>query len=141
MINNSPLYSVFFDKSLNKKQQNCQMDIYLRYWNDENNIAETFYLDSTFLLTPNAKNLKCELVRSIIGLDMAKFLQYSMDGSNANWHVLNLVNNHLVRNWYKNLVEVGSCLLHTFHVAFQTGATKIGWELNKVLKAMNKNFQ
>ena len=98
------------------------------------------YLDSKFLLRPNAKNLKCELVASITGLDMAKFLQLLMDGPNTNWNVLNLVSNHLVENGYKNLIEIGSCSLHTVHGAFQTGATKTGWELNKVLKAVHKIF-
>ena len=60
------------------------MDVNLRYWNDEKNIAGTFCLDSKFLLRPNAENLKCELVASITGLDMAKFLQSSMDDLNTN---------------------------------------------------------
>ena len=52
-------------------------------------------------------------------LDMAKFLQLSMDGLNTNWNVLNLVNNQLVENGYKNLIEIGSCSLHTVHGAFK----------------------
>ena len=51
-----------------------------------------------------------------------------------------MVNNHLVENGYKNLIEIGSCSLHTVHGAFQTGVTKTGWELKKVLKAMYKIF-
>ena len=82
IINNSPCYCVSFDESLNKNQQTCQMDVNFKYWNDENNIAETSYLDSKFLLRPNAKNLKCELVASITCLDMAKFLQLSLGGLN-----------------------------------------------------------
>ena len=77
MINNSPWYSVSFDESLNKNQQKCLMDVNLRYWNDAKDIAETSYLDSKFLLRPNAENLKSELAASITGLDMAKFLQLS----------------------------------------------------------------
>ena len=96
--------------------------------------------DSKFLLRPNDENLKCELVAWVTCLDMAKFLQLSMDGPNTNWNVLNLVSNHLVENGYKNLIGIGSCSLHTVHGAFQTGATKTGWELNKVLKAMYKIF-
>ena len=68
---------------------------------------------------------------------MAKFLQLSMDGLNTNWNVLNLVSNRLVKNGYKNL---RSYSLHTVHGDFQTGATKTGCELNKVLKAMYKIF-
>ena len=119
-----------------------QMDVNLRYLNDETNIAETSYLDFLFrfLLRPTVENPKCELVASITGLDMAKFLQLSMDGPNTNWNVLNLVSNHLVESGYKNLIGIGSCSLHTVHGAFQTGATKTGWELNKVLKAMYKIF-
>ena len=96
--------------------------------------------DSKFLLRPNDENLKCELVAWVTCLDMAKFLQLSMDGPNTNWNVLNLVSNHLVESGYKNLIGIGSCSLHTVHGAFQTGATKTGWELNKVLKAMYKIF-
>ena len=124
MINTSPWYSVSFDESLNKDQQKCQMDVNIRYRNDETNIAETSYLGSKFLLRPIAENLKCELVASILGLDLAKFIQLSMDGPNTNWNVLNLVNSHLVENGHKNLIGIGSCSLHIVHDAFQTGATK-----------------
>ena len=82
------------------------------------------------------ENLKCELVASILVLDLAKFLQLSMGGPNTNWNLLNLVNSHLVENGHKNLIEIGSCSLHIV----QTGATKTGWELNKVLKAMYNIF-
>ena len=116
------------------------MDVNLRYWNDEKNIVGTSYLDSKVLLRPNAENLKCDLVASITGFDMAKFLQLLKDGRNTNWNVLNLVSNHLVESGYKNLIEIGSCSLHTVHGSFQTGATKTGWELNKVLKAVYNIF-
>ena len=105
------------------------MDVNLRYWNGEKNIVETSYLDSKVLLRPNAENLKCELVASITGFDMAKFLQLLKDGPNTNWNDLNLVSNHFVESGYKNLIEIGSCSLHTVHGAFQIGATKTGWEL------------
>ena len=132
MVNTSPWYSVSLDESLNEYQQKCQMDVNIRYWNDETNIAETSYLDSKFLWQRNAENLKCELVASILGLDLAKFLQLSMDGPNTNWNVLNLVNSHLVENGHKNLIEIGSCSLHIVHGTFQTGATKTGWELKSL---------
>ena len=38
------------------------------------------------------------------------------------------------------MIEIGSCLLSTVHGVLQTGVTKAGWELNKVLKAMYKTF-
>ena len=92
------------------------MDVNLRYLNYKKSIVEISYLDSNFLLRPNAENLKCELVASITGLDMAKFFQFTMDGLNTNWNILNMVSNHLVENGYKNLIEIGSCSLHTTHL-------------------------
>ena len=71
---------------------------------------------------------------------MAKFLQLSMNGLNTNWNVLNLVNNPLLENGYNNQIKIGSCLLHTVHGAFQTGATKTGWNINNALKVIFKNF-
>ena len=96
------------------------MNVYLRHWTDEKYIAGTSYLDSKFHLRLNAEDLKCELVASITGLDVVKFIQLSMDCPNTNWNVLNSVSNHLVENGYKNLIEVGSCSLHTVYSAFQT---------------------
>ena len=63
-----------------------------------------------------------------------------MDGQNTNWNISNLVNNLLVESEYKNFIEIGTCSLDTVHGAFQTDATKTGWELNKVLQAMYKLF-
>ena len=144
MNNNSPWYSVSFDESLNKNQQKCQMDgckFKILGWRI--NIAETSYLGSKFLLRPNVENLKYELVPSITGLDMAKFLKLSMDGPSTNWNILNVVSNHLVANGYKNLIEIGSCSVHTVHDAFQTGATFLSnkdRESNKAFEAMYKIF-
>ena len=104
-------------------------------------ILQKLLTDSQFLLRPNTENLKSELIESMSNLDMAKFLQLSMDGLNTNWNVLDLVNGHLVENGHKNLVEIGSCSLHVVHGAFQTSALKTGWELKKVLKAMYNIFK
>ena len=104
------------------------------------NIAETSCLDSRFPLRPNTENLKCELVVSITGFDIAKFLQLLMDGSNTNWNVLNVVNNHFVENGYKNLIEIGRCSLHTVHGVFQTVATKAGWESNHLNHLLSMMF-
>ena len=39
MINNFPWYSVSFDENFNKNQQKCQIDVNLRYCNDEKSIT------------------------------------------------------------------------------------------------------
>ena len=43
------LYVVMFDESLNKKPQEKQMDVYLRFWDDESKQVKTRYYGSPFL--------------------------------------------------------------------------------------------
>ena len=42
-------FVVSFDESLNEVTQTSEMDIFLRFWNKENNRVEDRYWDSTFL--------------------------------------------------------------------------------------------
>ena len=56
-INSSPFYSVMFDESMNSELQMCQMDVGIRFWNNDRSLIETFYYDSQFLRPPNAENL------------------------------------------------------------------------------------
>ena len=140
MINTSSWISVSFDESHNVHQQKCQMDVNVRYWNDKTNCAETSYFNSKFLLRPNATNLTNAVLESIDGLDQSKFLHLSMDGPTTNWNVLQMVDDHLVESGYRKTINIGSCSLHIVHGAFQTGAIKTEWEINKTLKAMFKIF-
>ena len=45
-INASPWHTVSFDESLNRDQQQCQMDVNIRYWSTEENQVKTSYYDS-----------------------------------------------------------------------------------------------
>ena len=73
-IHASPCFSVSFDESLNRNQQKCQMDVNIRYWGGEKNVALSVYYDSRFILKLNAVNLTEELLNAIKDLDMGKFL-------------------------------------------------------------------
>ena len=37
-------------------------------------------------------------------------------------------------------INIGSCSLHIIHGTFQTGGKKMGWQINKFMKAMLKIF-
>ena len=41
---------------------------------------------------------------------------------------------------FPSLINIGSCGLHVVHGAFKTGFQSVGWDLNKVFKAMWKFF-
>ena len=42
-------FVVLFDEGLNKKMQGKQMDVHIRYWNDQSNEVRTRYFSSEFL--------------------------------------------------------------------------------------------
>lgn len=100
------------------------MDVNLGYWNSQKSVAETSYINSQFLLQPNATNLKNSLVESLADLEESKFLQLTMDSLSMNWNVLENFDEHLVEKGHKKTVNVESHSLYIVHGAFQTGATK-----------------
>ena len=140
-IKTSPFHTVMYDESLNKVNQDCQMDIQVRFWDDNAGMAVSRYLDSKFLKNPNAENQLDCLLEATEALEGAKLIHLSMDGPNVNWKVLNLLNEDRTKNNLKELFNLGSCSLHivngAFKYGFDCGTT---WEIKKILNAMYKFF-
>ena len=85
-VNESPFYVISFDESLNKHLQKGQMDILIRYWNADKNIAGSRYLTSKFLGGAKADQILInfeEGVRDKVEKS-EKLLQISSDGPNVN---------------------------------------------------------
>ena len=61
-----------------------------------------------------------------------------MDGHNTNWTILNKVKDHWNKNELHQIMNVGLRGLHVVHGAFKTGAEATGWQLEEILKAMQK---
>ena len=93
-VNKSSFYSIGFDESLNHMLQDNQMDIHVRFWDSEKSQAETTFLTWMFLKKATAKDLLQELLHGIMNLGPKEMSMLSMDGPNANWLVLELVNEH-----------------------------------------------
>ena len=73
---------------MNSVLQNCQMDVVICYWDESNNVTQIQYLDSKFLVQPNAEELLSSICESLTNLKEDKLLQLSMDGSAVNWKIL-----------------------------------------------------
>ena len=61
----APIYAASYDEYLNRVFQEEQMDIHLRYFNEETQMVESRYLDSPFVKRPNSGNLHNELLNSL----------------------------------------------------------------------------
>ena len=117
-----------------KKTQECQLDIGVRFFTEHQRVV-TRYWDSKFLGHTAATDLQRELEESTEGLDASKFTQISMDGPNVNILMLTNVQKSRSEGNLPKLLDIGSCNLHTLHLAFKTGAKETGWELQKVMHA------
>ena len=59
------------------------MDIYVDYWDDEKGLVKTNYLDTRFLMRPNADKLYDEFQNALGDIKEQKMLQLSMGGPNT----------------------------------------------------------
>lgn len=135
-----PWFIVSFCESLNLRQQKCEMNVNICYWDGGKNVAQSVYYDSQFLQMPNAVNLKKEVLNAIKDLDTGKFLHLGMDEARKNWNVLDFITDHQVAIGFQKTYDIGSCWLHNLHGAFQTGMIKHGWYTGKILKPLFKIF-
>lgn len=127
-------FVVMFDESLNKVSAKCQMDLHVRYINDKN-MVETKYIYSAFLGHPTAANLLTGLQDCLPkSCSLSKILQLSMDGPSVNWKVFRLLQNELSETSYQ-LLDIGSCGIHTIHNAFKMAFKKSNWQLDVFLRS------
>ena len=133
-LNQSPLLVVSFDESLNKKTQTYQVDLLIRYWNEEKIQVEVKYWDSSFMGHCTSHYLKNHFNERISDHNLNKILQVSTDGL-----IVNLKFHRDVRSNREGLklpkhIDIGSCSQHTIHDAFKAGLKSIDWEIKKTFK-------
>lgn len=72
-----------FDGSLNKKPQNCELDLHIRYWDVNNKRAQTRFWIRSFMGYSTLKDIE-NFESFVEGLDVTRMAQLSMDGRNVN---------------------------------------------------------
>ena len=60
----------------------------------------------------------------------SKLIQVGMDGPNVNIKLLKMIQAERSENEHQ-LIDIGSCGLHTIHNAFKTGTESTGWGMKK----------
>ena len=129
-------FAASFDEGLNRIYQDEQMDVHIRYWDNEKGLVKINYLDSRFVFRPND-----ELHNALQSLPEKNMLQMSMDGPNTNWKVFELLFSYRNEKEWSNLLNLDSNGRYIVRGTFQTGIKATNWEIEKVLKsAMFKRF-
>ena len=132
-----------FDESLNKISQSQQMDLVVRFWDKSKNEVATRYLTSVFLHRSTAAHLLEAFLAGLPSTDTKKLLQVSLDGPNVNKKFLKDLNSFLTKDCgnSEQLLDIGTCGLHTIHCAFKTAMDETGWNLVAFLRAIYNLFK
>ena len=130
------LLVVQFDESLNKVSQKCQMDLHIRYMDNNNScMVATKYRSSASLGHENAENLLTALKKCLPNcVTFNKVIQLGMDGPSVNKKLFNFVQDEMSETPY-NLLNIGSCGIHTVHNTFKTVFKKCPCDVQKFLRA------
>lgn len=99
-------YVLLFDESLNQKTQSKQMDIHVRFW--DNDVVATRYFSSEFMGHSTAEDMVEVFHKSTEGLSYKKLVQLSMDGPNVNLKFHKLIQTEMDNNVNTALLNVGS---------------------------------
>lgn len=139
------VFVVCFDESLNKVLQEEQMDLHLRFWDSELNKVVTRYFNSVFLGHTKSGDLLAKFNEALSKLNMSNLLQISMDGPVTSWKFYDtFVQKHQESDPdTPMLINIGSCGLHippVVHGAFKHGASKTGWKLDGIMRALYHCF-
>ncbi|KAK7877584.1 hypothetical protein WMY93_031716 [Mugilogobius chulae] len=136
-INKSPCFTIMFDESLNKTTKNKQLDLHIRFW--ENDMVQSRYFGSEFMGHSKAEDLMKHFKECVRNLNMRQMLSVSMDGPSVNWRFFEMLQQeHAEQFAGAQLVMVGSCGLHTLHNAFKLGF--VNWQMDKFLRALHTIF-
>ena len=139
-IKESFCYVISYDENLNKKTESSEMDLLVCYFDETEERVKTRYLDSQFLGHGTSIDLKRNFDETVKDLNPNKLIQIGMDGPNVNLKLLKMIQTERSENEQHQLIDIGSCGLHTIHNSFKTGAQSTDWELKKTLKGSYQVF-
>ena len=138
-VANEP-YVLMFDESPNKYLQQKQMDILLRFWDGDR--IKSRFLTSTFMGHGRADDLLAHITDCVQGLPLGlqRVIQLSMDGPNVNFALYEKLNVLLQEQHNKEILNIGSCGLHTLHNGFKSGVEASKWEVDVFLRSLYTLF-
>jgi hypothetical protein len=101
-------FVLLFDESLNKKNQEKQLDLFIRFWDSTENCVVTRFWDSKFMGHASAVDLMKSIMPSMSSLLTQDLIQLSMDGPNVNWKLYENLETRLSHDHHKKLINTGN---------------------------------
>ena len=131
-------FVAFFDESFNCVAKKNQMDLYIRFWDSSKGVVATSYYSSEFLGKSSANDLCSHFGQCLCRLEKEKLLQVSSDGPSVNLLFLKALTEKRKDEELSQLIDLGTCDLHTAYYAFKHGEKASDWQLKKLMSSMRK---
>ena len=81
-----------------------------------------------------AQGLRRNFNEALKELNNNKLIHIGMDGPPVNWSLFRMIMQDRAEMSMPELINIGSCALHTIHRAFQCGIESTGWGLSDLLE-------
>lgn len=119
-------FSIIYDETTNSGG-NKELQVLIRYYSTSKCKIITQHLQTMFIGKATADILSEKIVSAVenANLSLTKLLMLGSDGPNVN-KVTRLINDQILHCRSKNLINIGTCSIHTIHNAFLKGIDKFG---------------
>ncbi|CAF1285320.1 unnamed protein product [Didymodactylos carnosus] len=146
-VGKAQAFTVIFDETTVPGVKK-QLDIYLRYWSEQDHQIIVKYYKSVLLGHATGQIIADSIISSLKtdGLDIKKILMLGRDNPNVNKTVENLINNTIKaennqtrqnnfndKNECMGLLEIGTCPLHIVHNSFKNDMINVHWNIEEFL--------
>ena len=133
-------YVLLFDESLNKDLKKKQLDIHIRMWDYDK--VKTRYYTSDFIGHSCASDVLDSFEEKVVNsIGLNNIVQLSMDGPNVNWAIFKKMQEKISMNFQHQLIDIGSCGLHTLHNSFKAAIDATHWGVSQILSALHTLFK
>jgi hypothetical protein len=133
-------FVALFDESFNYVAKKNQMDLHIRFWDSNKDVVATRYYSSEFLGKSSANDICSHFEQCLGPLEKEKLIQVSSDGPNVNLLFLKVLAEKRKDEELTQLIDLGTCGLHTAHNAIKHGEKASEWQLKKLMSSMIKIF-
>ena len=133
-LKKAPIYTLYFDESLNEITQKSEMVVMVQYWAEGRNEVRTRYLGSTFLGHQTAADLMDKLNELIKHLDPEKLYPLSMNGPAVNTKFLTEFKLKREENVFHSIIDIGTCRLHAVNGSDDAAFDKSNIKIKETLK-------
>ena len=139
-LQEAPFIVISFDESFNSVAKKGQVDLLIRYWDNDKNRVVTRYFNSEFLGKAAAEDVYETFDLCCSSLDKSKFIQVCSNGQNVNSKFLHILSEKRSDMGLKELIDFGTYGLHTVHRSLQHGVEESEWIIKKLLNALFEIF-